>query len=612
MRAKILALLLVAALIAAPLAAPLARAQDQPPELTGNWQQDVIALGKWFQAHGVAKIHFSVQAAGDPNSVMRMYGIVEAANRINKVWADNGINVKITVDTNWESDFKKQFDNFVTQYDLGQNGDFFVNSYIYIATLAADGRLLDITQWVQKYWNSVFSDFYTPLMKAAQYKGRYYGIPQDTEARPLYIRKDVAKCMGWDLTGLAEKVKKGEFTWADVFLKAKEAKEKGCADWGLIHRRGSAHPDLIQFIFAFGGKLYDNKTGKLVVDKTAIYKWFATEAAFADAGLLPRNILDWDWATQIHPTIVGESKAKGGTGNTLFDIGGTWYWTEWQTKDYYLDPQTHQKRPLTPEEVKEKFYYTLFPAGEKGDKPVTLSQPFMWMIAANAGKDNPHYNDPAYKKAYEELAFLIVVAASDPVINAVHSIISAHVPVRKQASALLKNKTFINNLVNLKLPFSQQVIEAIAPIVKKTANPINIEFLANVSYMLDYTHLAPSHPYYSKLADIFKDALDKVLKGEMKPADAVNYVIQKVKADPDLKDNTEIIGEIPAHWSLVPPSTTATSPAAGTQGTTATSPAQAQTTTGKKGGGHTGLIIGTIVVIIIIIAAWLAVRGKGQ
>ncbi len=187
MRAKILALLLVAALIAAPLAVPLARAQEQPPELTGNWQQDVIALGKWFQAHGVTKIHFSVQAAGDPNSVMRMYGIVEAANRINKVWADNGINVKITVDTYWESDFKKQFDNFVTQYDLGQNGDFFVNSYIYIATLAADGRLLDITEWVQKYWNSVFSDFYAPLMKAAQYKGKYYGIPQDTEAGPYTL-----------------------------------------------------------------------------------------------------------------------------------------------------------------------------------------------------------------------------------------------------------------------------------------------------------------------------------------------------------------------------------------------------------------------------------------
>ena len=601
------ALLLLAAFIAAPLTAPITVNAQTVPDLTGNWEQDVIAIGQWLQSNGISTVHYTVQAAGDPNSVMRMYGIVEAAYRINQVWQQNGINVQIQVDTNWESSFQKQYDNFVTQYELGQNGDFFVNSYIYIATLAADGRLLDITQWVQAYWNNVFSDFYTPLMEAAKYQGKYYGIPQDTEARPLYIRKDVAQCMGWDLTGLDEKVKNGQFTWADVFQKAKEAVEKGCADYGLIHRKGSAHPDLIQFIFAFGGSLYDPNTGKLVVDREAVYKWLATEAAFADAGLLPRNIMDWDWATQIHPTIVGEKKSAGGTGNTLFDIGGTWYWTEWQTKDYYLDPQTGQKRPLTPEEVKNKFYYTLFPAGEPGKQPVTLSQPFMWMIAANAGKDNPNFDNPDFRKAYQELAFLMVVEASDPIINAVHSVISAHVPVRKAASALLKNETFINKLRNLQLPFSQEVMNAIAPIIQKTADPINIEFLANVSYMLEYTHLAPSHPYYSKLADVFKQAVDRVLKGQMTPEQAIQFIESSVNADPDLSGNVEFTGSVPTGWSLLPATQTTTT---GTE--TGTSPTTTTTTTTTAGGGNTALIIGVIVIIIIIIAAYMAVRGKGQ
>ncbi|MEB3806554.1 MAG: extracellular solute-binding protein [Desulfurococcales archaeon] len=611
MKAKtILATVLLVTLLA-PAALPLI-SHAAAPELTGDWEADVIAVGRWLQENDVTQVHYTVQAAGDPNSVMRMYGIVEAAHRINDVWSKNGINVEVRVDTNWESSFSKQFDNFVTQYDLGQNGDFFVNSYIYIATLAADGRLLDITPWVNKYWDSVFKDFYKPLMDAAKYQGKYYGIPQDTEARPLYIRKDVAKCMGWNLEGLDEKVKNGEFTWKDVYAKAKEAVEKGCSDWGLIHRKGSAHPDLIQFIFAFNGQLYDPDTGKLVVDKTAVYKWLATEKAFADAKLLPRNIMDWDWATQIHPTIVGARKADGGTGNTLFDIGGTWYWTEWQTKDYYLDPQTGQKRPLTPEEVKEKFYYTLFPAGEPGDKPVTLSQPFMWMIAANAGKDNPHFDDPTYRTVYQELAFLMVVAASDPVINAVHSVISAHVPVRKEASALLKDEEFINNLLSLKLPFSQEVIDAIAPIVQKTANPINIEFLANVSYMLDYTHLAPSHPYYSKLADVFKQAVDRVLKGQMTPEQAVKFIEDSVKADPDLSGSVEFKGSIPQGWSLVPTATQTTQPPA--QTTTTTQPASPETTTtaGGKGGTSTALVVGVVVIIIIIVAAYLALRGKGQ
>jgi len=420
-----------------------------------------------------------------------------------------------------------------------------VNSYVFIASLAEEGYILDITDYVNKYWDTVFSDFYKPIMDAGMYKGRYYGVPQDTEARPLYIRKDVAACMGWDLTNLAEKVKNGEFTWYDVFAKAKEAVDKGCSKWGLIHRKGSAHPDLIQFIFAFGGKLYDEESGKLVVDKEAIYKWFKVEYEFARAGLLPEDMMAWDWAQQIHPTIVGELET---TGNTLFAIGGTWHWTEWQTKDYYVDPKTGEARSLTPEEVKNKFYYTLFPAGEQGKKPVTLSQPFMWMIASNAGKDNPDYE--VHKEAYHKLAFLMVVAASDPEINAIHSVISAHVPVRKAATQLLNDEEWIDKLVKLELDLSSETKEAIKEIVEKTAKEINIKFLADVSYMLEYTKLAPSHPHYPKLAEIFKDAIDKVLRGTMTPEEAVEYVVSKVRADPDLSESATIINEIPSGWEF--------------------------------------------------------------
>ncbi len=589
-------------------------AQGAAPDLTGDFKTDVINIGRYLEGKGVTEVKYSVMAAGDPNSVMRMYGIVEAAADINRIWSENGINVKITIETIWEPDFKKQFDNFVAQYELGQNGDFFVNSYVYIATLVNDGRLLDITDWVNTYWDPVFSDFYTPLMEAAKYQGKYYAVPQDTEARPLYIRKDVAACIGWNLEGLDKKVINGEFTWKDVYVKAKEAVEKGCAKWGLIHRKGSAHPDLIQFIFAFGGTLYNPETGKLVVDKEAIYKWFEVEKEFADANLLPRDILEWDWATQIHPTIVGE---KG----TLFDIGGTWYWTEWQTKDYYQDPKTGEKRPLTPEEVKEKFYYTLFPAGEPGKKPVTLSQPFMWMIAANAGKDNPGFDDPEMRDAYQKLAFLIIVGASDPEINAIHSIISAHVPVRKQAAALLKNDEWISKLQNLELDLTEETKNAIKDIVAKTAHPINIEFLADVSYMLDYTHLAPSHPYYSKLATVFKDALDRVLKGQSSPEDAIKYIENKVKADPDLRGSVEFKGEIPKGWKLVAEEKTETQTQTAQQQTQTPTETEektmeekteeattTETTEAEEGGGVPIGIIAVIVLIVIIAAAYFLLR----
>lgn len=508
-------------------------------ELTGDLETDIINIGRALQDNEITTVKYTVWSGGDPNSVMRIYGIVEAAERINKIWSDNGINVRIEISTYYAQNPNSVYQDYISKWGLGQAPDIMANGYVYIASLADEGYILDLTDYLNKY-SSFLNDFYPSLINVMKYKGKIYGIPQDTEARPIYIRRDVAACAGIDLTGLADKVKNGEFTWKDLYNFAKEAKEKGCTEWGLIHRKGSAHPDLIQFIYAFEGKLYDENTGKLVLDKEAVYKWFATEKAFVDAGLLPSDMMSWDWGQQIHPTVVN--------GKTFAFIGGIWHWTEWQTKAYYTDPQTGELRGLNTDEVKKFFYYTLFPAGEPGKKPVTLSQPFAWVINSKAGYQNPDYEK--LNDIYHKLAFLLVVKASDPDIIALHSIISSHLPVRKEAEKLLGDQDWINNLNTLPFIVSDKVRDEIKPIVEKTADPINIEFLKNVTYMLEYTTFTPMHPLYPKLADYFADAIDKVLRGQMTPEEAVNYLVQKINADPDLKDSTEIIGEIPTAWSF--------------------------------------------------------------
>ncbi len=514
-------------------------AQPVKVELSGNFENDAIAIGKALKNNGITEVKYTVWSGGDPNSVMRVYGIVEAAERIMEIWRNNGVDVKITIDTNYAQKPDAVYQDYISKWALNQAPDIMANGYVYIASLASEGYILDLTDYLAKY-NSFKNSFYKTVMDAMTYKGKIYGIPQDTEARPLYINKKIAACAGIDLKGLADKVKNGEITWADIYNMAKQAKDKGCAEWGLIHRKGSAHPDLIQFIYAFGGKLYDEKNDKLVLDKEAVYKWFATEKAFVDAGLLPSDMMSWDWGKQIHPTVVN--------GKAFAFIGGVWHWTEWQTKAYYHDPETGEDRGLKPEEVKEFFYYTLFPAGEKGKDPVTLSQPFAWVINSKAGYQNPKYD--LLKDVYQKLAFLLVVKASDPDIIAIHSIISSHLPVTEAASNLLSDENWLNKLKNLEMIKSDKVKNAIKDIVSKTANPINIEFLKNTTYMLEYTHFTPKHPQYPKLADLFADAIDKVLRGQMSPEDAVNYLVDKINSDPDLKDAVEVMGEIPSGWSL--------------------------------------------------------------
>ena len=516
--------------------------QTKPPvevSLTGNFEEDVKAIGEALQNEGIKEVKYTVWSGGDPNSVMRVYGIVEAAERIMEIWKKNGIDVKITIETNYAQKPDAVYQDYISKWALNQAPDIMANGYVYIASLAEEGYILNLAPILDKY-KGFMDDFYPAVLSAMKYKDGIYGIPQDTEARPIYINKKAAVCAGIDLSGLADKVKNGEITWKDLYNMAKEAKDKGCVEWGLIHRKGSAHPDLIQFIYAYGGKLYDPNKDKLVLDKEAVYKWFATEKAFVDAGLLPSDMMSWDWGKQIHPSVVN--------GKAFAFIGGVWHWTEWQTKAYYHDPETGEDRGLKPEEVKEKFYYTLFPAGEPGKDPVTLSQPFAWMINSKAGYQNPDYD--RLKDVYQKLAVLLVIKASDPDIIAIHSIISSHLPVRKAASQLLEDNDFINNLPSLPTIKSAEARNAISDIVSKTANPINIEFLKNTTYMLEYTHFTPIHPQYPKLADLFADAIDKVLRGSMSPEDAVNYLVEKINADPDLKDAVEITGEIPSGWSF--------------------------------------------------------------
>lgn len=70
--------------------------------------------------------------------------------------------------------------------------------------------------------------------------------------------------------------------------------------------------------------------------------------------------------------------------------------------------------------------------------------------------------------------------------------------------------------------------------------------------MLEYTHIPPLHPSYQPLAEFFKDAVDFVLKGQMTPEEATNYVVQKIQADPELAETIEIVGSIPTGWEISP------------------------------------------------------------
>src|SRR5438128_2588606 len=104
------------------------------------------------------------------------------------------------------------------------------------------------------------------------------GVTEDTEARPMYYRKDLLAKMGWSkdkIDGLPEAVKKGEWAWPDFVATAKDAVAKGVVGPGKgWYSRPSKGADIYMFYYQNGGEMQDTATAKLVIVKDALQKHF--------------------------------------------------------------------------------------------------------------------------------------------------------------------------------------------------------------------------------------------------------------------------------------------------------------------------------------------------
>ena len=430
-------------------------------------------------------IEVKAWGAGDPASVTRVNNPEEAAKLLTLIMQSLGLRGEIKVVEKYYhrgpwSEYEKKI---YLAYEAGMLPDIIAVGHEWIPTLAEKGIIIPLDEYIEKYWNVSFYDIPEPLWKAVTYKGKIWAIPQDTEARPVYVWKPALKGLGWtdeEIAALPEKVLRGEFTLEDMLEVAKAAVEQGLVKYGILHRP-TPGGELWQVIIAYGGELWNPETGRMVFDKKATLKaleWFykATQVY----KVLPSDMTTWSWRS-IHTAVV--------SGETLFWFGGTWHWAEWQKVPY------HPKLGAVPESyLWEHFTFTLVPSGYRGGKPVTLSHPFVYVVTSQC--KNP------------EAVALLLAMVTQPHFDAKHAVGSAHIPVRK---ATLEH-----------------------PDMKKA------KFLSDVAYMLEYTTFEPMHPLWSKYKKILFDAIAGVELGQMKPEEALKFIEDSIKADPELAKAIEI------------------------------------------------------------------------
>ena len=353
-----------------------------------------------------ADMTITVWAGGsNADDVYRVDAIEMAADILQREAAINGESINITVDKKlydgWD-DFKQAV---TLAAESGNAPHIVVTGHEDIAPWANAGiirkmeDLIDMEAWP-------VNDIFPNLIKIASYEGVVYGLPQDAESRPFFAWIPHMKAIGYsdaDIAALPERVASGDYTLYDVLEDAKKMQDKGVVQPGYgFYPRVSNGPDYWQFYQSFGGEMQDAASGKLIYDQgamTRFYKFFADAVA---AGVTRKNHIGTPW---------DQWYAEVASGKAGLWHGGTWHYARYTGKEGLGD-------------FFDKIQFTLIPAGDANGRPNTITHPLVYLVT-NRGTD-----DDAF------IAAKLVMIASEPRINTLHAIKSAHLGITRSQTSI--------------------------------------------------------------------------------------------------------------------------------------------------------------------------------
>lgn len=344
----------------------------------------------------------------------RIDNLVAAAEKLNAELKEQGENIEVVVEASafdgGLDDYRKRF---ILAYQSKNEPDIYTIGHEDIPWLANAKYILSLDELKD---SEAYGDVYDALWDATMWNGHIWGALQDTEARPIFFNVNVLKELGWseaEIKDLPSRVEKGEFTIDDMTAVAKEAKDKGLVEWGIMHRPTNG-PDFHMIAMNFGAQLYDENEDKIVLDKPAVLK---TLQYFNDLTavekLTPDTITSMEW-NNIHQINID--------GKALF-----WYGGIWNIFNYIQQGADYDK-------MMEQFDFMLVPAAEKGGKPTTLSHPLLYTVSSQT--ENPDL----VKRLLE------IVAA--PEYQVKHSVETYHLPINKSgaADAEFKKDEFLSSV----------------------------------------------------------------------------------------------------------------------------------------------------------------------
>ncbi len=404
--------------------------------------------------------------AKPPTEDWRCNNLLFAVAAVNADLAADGDSRRVVVETIQDNTgWGDIMQEFALSYEDEKAPDIVTAGHEAIGTEATAGRIISLDDMLADY--PEFDNVIDAMWNSVMFQGQRWGVPQDTEARPVYWDKTLlAQVPGWDearMAGLADEIAAGTFTLDDMLDTAEAAVAAGVVESGMgFWMRPSNGTDFTALYYAYGGETIDVETGKLVFDTVAGLKYYQ----FFERGLTgdgAHSFLTGDWGGSFHPSVTGSK--------VLFWGGGAWQWAEWASQ-WNADKggQDYQF---------ENWGYGLYPAAP-GGSPVTLSHPVVYLISAQS--------------EHPDLALALIAKATTDEANTRHAINSTHLGILK----------------------SQADYEAYAADA----------FLSDVLYMLDYTTFLPNSPNWGPYSTITYEALAAVQSGDLTAQEAVDLAVE--------------------------------------------------------------------------------------
>ncbi len=402
---------------------------------------------------------------------------IEAAKELNKELESEGIiiTVEAVQETAGWGDFNKKF---TMASEAGKGPDILLTGHENIAVYGTTGYIVPLADSVKeiKAMAPEFDDVIEGLWGMTSWRGQIWGIPQDTEARPMFFSKTKLKDLGWsdaEIAALPDEIAKGNFTLDDMIATGKEAIAKGVVEPGYgFWSRPKSGGDFIQYYMAYGGQIYDAEKDKLVLVKDALLEWYKFQRRLATEGVTPKNFLGTDWGIW-HNTVSHN--------NALFFAGGVWHFAEWASQ--------HVQDIGGYDYLFENFGYALQPSGIRGVAAQQMSHPLIYVVVSEKASGNSH----------QDLVVRLLEKMTTKELNTKHAVESGHLGILKSQADYAPYKAD--------------------------------RLLSETLYMLDYAFYQPNHPYYPSYWSALWTNMEAVQNGALTPAEGVDAVIAVLEAE---------------------------------------------------------------------------------